>query len=75
MVESVPAEVRAMLAIFCSRRAHLASLGLAIASTCERDHLMRSGGELGALIFTQSREVPATIPERRRKVSLARSSL
>jgi len=75
LVETVPAEVRAMLAIFCSRRAHLASLGLAIASTCERNQLTRSGGEWGALIFAQSREVPAVIPERRRKVTLSRSSL
>ena len=72
LVESVPAEVRAMLAVFCSRRAHLASLGLAIASTCERDELMKSGGELGALIFVQSRQVPPVISERRRKVTLSR---
>jgi hypothetical protein len=70
LVESVPAEVRAMLAVFCCRRTHLASLGLAIASTCDRDQLIQSGGELGALIFVQSREVPRAILERRRKVSL-----
>src|SRR5437764_898383 len=75
LVETVPAEARAMLAIFCSRRAHLAPLGLAIASTCERDQLTRSGGELGALIFAQSRQVPPVIPERRRKVTLSRSSV
>ena len=75
LVESVPAEVRAMLSVFCCRRTHLASLGLAIASTCERDQLIKSGGELGALIFVQSREVPPVIAERRRKVTLSRNSL
>src|SRR3954466_5988688 len=75
LVESVPAEVRAMLAIFCSRRAHLASLGLAIASTCERDQLMRSGVDLGAVIFLPSRQVPPLIAASRGKVTLSRSPL
>jgi hypothetical protein len=75
LVESVPADVRAMLAIFCCRRTHLATLGLAVASTCERDDLMMAGGELGALIFVRSRQVPPVISERRRKVTLSRSSL
>jgi hypothetical protein len=74
LIESVPAEVRAMLAIFCSRRTHLASLGLAIASTCERDELMKSGGEQGALVFAQSRQIPPLISQKRRKVTLPRSS-
>src|SRR5215210_6259959 len=75
LVESVPPGVRAMLAVFCSRRAHLASLGLAIASTCERRELIKSGGELGAVIFAQSREASPVIPEKRRGVTLPRSSL
>jgi len=75
LVESVPAEVRARLAVFCSRRAHLASLGLAIASTCERDELMKPGGELGAFLFVQSRQPSPMVPERRRKITLSSSSL
>jgi hypothetical protein len=75
LVESVPAEVRALLAVFCSRRAHLATLGLAIASTCEREQLVKSGGELGAHIFAQSRQGPPVIAEGRRKVTLTRRTL
>src|SRR4051794_8498609 len=71
LVESVPAQARAMLAIYCSRRTHLATLGLAIASTCERNELIRSGGQLGAAIFVQSRETPHLTPEKRRKVTLS----
>ena len=74
LVESVPAPVRAMLAIYCSRRAHLATLGLAIASTCERSELIRSGGQLGAAIFVQSRQALHVAPEKRRKITLATRS-
>ena len=71
LVESVPAQVRAMLALYCSRRTHLATLGLAIASTCERNELIKSGGQLGAFIFVQSREALPVAPEKRRKVTLS----
>jgi hypothetical protein len=71
LVESIPVEVRAMLAVFCCRRSHLASLGLAVASTCERDDLIKFGGELGALVFVQSRQVPPVISDKRRKVTLS----
>ena len=74
LVESIPAEVRAMLAVFCCRRSHLASLGLAVASTCERDDLIKFGGELGALVFVQSRQVPPVMSDKRRKVTLSRLS-
>ncbi|MFX8672363.1 hypothetical protein ABTM23_19025, partial [Acinetobacter baumannii] len=38
LVESVSADVRAMLALFCYKRAHLHGMSLAIAATCtERD--------------------------------------
>src|SRR3954451_21732305 len=74
LVESVPAQVRAMLAVYCSRRTHLATLGLAIASTCERNELIRSGGQLGAAIFVQSRTIPHVAPEKRRKVTLSSGS-
>ena len=38
LVESVSADVRAMLALFCYKRSHLHSLALAIAASCnERD--------------------------------------
>ena len=74
LVESVPAPVRAMLAVYCSRRAHLAVLGLAVASTCERSELVNSGGQLGAAIFVQSRQALHVAPEKRRKVTLSSGS-
>ena len=70
LVESVPGQVRAMLAVYCFRRAHLGTLGLAIASTCERNELIRSGGQLGAVLFAQSRDTPAVAVEKRRKITL-----
>jgi len=74
LVESIPAQVRARLAIFCSRRAHLAQLGLALASTCNRNELIKSGDQLGASIFSESRQAPVVGPEKRRKVTLPTGS-
>jgi hypothetical protein len=74
LVESVPAQVRAMLALYCSRRTHLATLGLALASTCERNELITFGGQLGDAIFAQSRQAPHVAPEKRRKVTLSSGS-
>jgi hypothetical protein len=50
LILSVPPVVRGMLAMYCYRRAHLASIALAIAATCEEDDLTRHGGNaaLGA---------------------------
>ena len=51
LVATVAPEVRAMLAIYCYRRAHLASIGLAIAATCEEEDLTTHGGNMGAVLF------------------------
>ena len=74
LVESIPPQVRAMLAIYCARRSHMASLALAIASTCERSELVSAGHEFGAVLFAQTRQAPAVVPEKRRKVTLATRS-
>jgi hypothetical protein len=74
LVETIPATVRAMLAVYCYRRSHLSDLGLAIASTCDRRDLRAVGGELGSVVFAQSRTAPATIPEKRRKITLSSGS-
>ncbi len=58
LIATVPPNARAMLAIYCYRRAHLASIGLAIAASCEEDDLTRYGGNAGAALFTRSREAP-----------------
>jgi hypothetical protein len=77
LIETVPAPVRALLADYCYRRAHLASLGLAIAATCERDDLIAAGSN-GALLYERARapEEPPALShfERRRKVTLAGSA-
>jgi hypothetical protein len=74
LVESIPPQIRAMLAVYCARRSHLATLALAIASTCERGQLVAAGHEFGAVLFAQSRQAPAVVPEKRRKVTLATGS-
>jgi hypothetical protein len=74
LVESIAPDVRAMLAVYCYRRGHLAPLGLAIASTCEKSEMIGAGGQLGAVIFEQSRQAPDVVPEKRRKVTLPKSS-
>jgi hypothetical protein len=74
LVETIPANVRAMLALYCYRRSHLSGLALAVASTCERAELVSAGGELGSVIFAQSRKAPEAVQEKRRKITLSRGS-
>ena len=80
LIATVPPTARALLAVFCYRRAHLASIGLAIAATCEEDDLTSLGGNAGAMLFERSRKAPrASSVEAhisgRRKVTLAAKSL
>jgi len=51
LVESVSADVRAMLALFCYKRAHLHSMSLAIAATCSERDLVEQGGIVGSTLF------------------------
>jgi hypothetical protein len=77
LIATMPSAARASLAMYCFRRAHLESIGLAIAATCEIEDLTAIGGNA---LFAKSRE-PATPPSltevghARRKVSLATGSL
>jgi hypothetical protein len=48
-------ETKSMLALFCYRRSHLETAGLAIAATCEEPDLLFAGGALGAALFARSR--------------------
>ena len=80
LIASVPPAVRGMLAMYCYRRAHLASIGLAIAATCDEDDLTRHGGNAGAVLFAKSREAPeaprlAPNLAGRRRITLASGSL
>lgn len=77
LIETVPASVRALLADYCYRRSHLASLGLAIAASCEYEDLVAAGSN-GAILYHRSR-TPDEEPvlshyERRRKVTLPTSA-
>jgi hypothetical protein len=62
LVESVSPDVRAMLALFCYRRNHLHSMGVAIAATCTQRDLVEQGGVVGSTLFAMSREAPSTTP-------------
>lgn len=76
LIATVAPTTRALLAVYCYRRAHLASIGLAIAATCERDDLTAWGGNTGAALFDRSRKAPESTSTDisaygRRKITLA----
>jgi hypothetical protein len=78
LVATVPPTARVLLALYCYRRAHLASIGVAIAATCEEDDLTSFGGNAGAVLFMRSREAPQSPPTHtygRRKITLATGSI
>jgi hypothetical protein len=58
LIDTVSPTTRALLAVYCYRRAHLASIGLAIAATCDKEDLAWLGGNAGAVLFERSREGP-----------------
>jgi hypothetical protein len=74
LIENVSSEVCASLAVYCYRRAHLASVGLAIAASCDENELTIYGGNLGANLFAKSRATEAVVTSnlsQRRKISLS----
>ena len=76
LIATVSPTARVLLAVYCHRRAHLASIGLAIAATCEKDELTSVGGNAGAILFERSREAPKSLSinaytDARRKITLA----
>ena len=80
LIATVSPAARALLAVYCYRRAHLASIGLAIAATCDKHDLGLYGGNAGAVLFERSREDPqASSPDthssRRRRITLAEGPL
>ena len=74
-VYSLAPDVRASLALFCYRRTHLHSMGIAIAASCDEDNLVWAGGSVGGFIFACSRETATQkmLSRRadRRKITLA----
>ena len=76
LIATVSPAARVLLAVYCYRRAHLASIGLAIAATCDKDYLADWGGNAGAVLFERSREAPPPLSSNshgtgRRKITLA----
>jgi len=69
LVSTVPSQVRATLALYCYRRAHLQSIGLAIASTCSQAELVHELGRVGHDLFAQAQAEQPTSP----KPTLAKS--
>jgi hypothetical protein len=62
LIATVSPTARVLLAVYCYRRAHLASIGLAIAATCEKDDLASVGGNAGTALFDRSREAQQLSP-------------
>jgi hypothetical protein len=80
LLSTVAPDIRVLLALFCYRRSHLHTIGLAIAADCDEDELVRSGGPVGAALFAKSRESPQPRPvashyAQRRKITLATGPL
>jgi hypothetical protein len=80
LITTVSPDLRAALAIYCYRRGHLKSIGLAIASTCNAHDLEAVGGTAGAALFARSRETAPAVPAAspyvaRQKITLASGSL
>ena len=78
LIKTVPASMRGELAHYCYRRAHLTSLGLAIALRCDRKELMATGTN-GDALYRCSRQpdeaAPLTQYARRRTVTLATAAM
>jgi hypothetical protein len=80
LIATVSPTARALLAMYCYRRAHLASIGLAVAATCDEDELTWLGGNAGADLFARSRKAPQSLSYRanasgRRKITLSSGAL
>jgi len=80
LLRTVPPATRAALAYYCSRRVHLESIGLAIASTCDERDLYEHAGLAGLALFAKARAEPTNAGTdrhivRRGNVSLASGAL
>jgi hypothetical protein len=56
LLDNVEPEIKAALAFFCYRRAHLQAVGLAVAASCEESELVSIGGRAGTALFARSRK-------------------
>jgi hypothetical protein len=56
MIDRMPNDTRAQLAVYCFGRCHTREAGFRIARRCEKQDLTRVAGLVGAALFAQSRE-------------------
>ena len=56
MIDKLPNDMRAQLAVYCFGRCHTREAGFRIARRCEKQDLTRVAGLVGAALFAQSRE-------------------
>lgn len=76
LVQSVSPGIRALLAYYCSRRAHLFSLGLTIAKTCTAEDLYDVAGRAGWDLFARAQAVAEPVkPKSRYGITLAAGAL
>lgn len=76
LLEVIDPKIKPALALFCYRRAHLQTVGLAIAANCDESELVCIAGEAGTSLFARSREAWDFVDVRpaypsRRKITLA----
>ncbi len=80
LLEAVEPDIKPALAFFCYRRAHLQTVGLAIAASCDESELVYFGGKAGTALYARSREDGDFVEPRpaypsRRKITLASGPL
>jgi hypothetical protein len=78
LVRTVPPRTRAALAYYCSRRAHLDSIALVIASTCSEQDLYEEAGRAGTELFAKAQPpklAEAMSTKSRHGISLASGEL
>lgn len=81
LVESVSSDVRAQLALFCYRRAHLHALALTIAASCDVRDLIHHGGRVGSVLAglaqeqAKPRHRPAASYSHRKAITLSTKPL
>jgi len=64
-----------MLALYCYRRTHLQTIGLAIATSCSESELRDLGGHPGTVLSEKARQAPGQVEpthyQRRQKITLS----
>lgn len=76
LLDAIERKIKPALAFFCYRRAHLQTVGLQIAASCEEGQLISfAGPEAGTALFGRAREKCPFVQTRhypfRRKITLA----